>query len=69
MPRFTRLEPTLHMSLRGGPCSLKVDEQEHSSDPSPTLWPVAFRPSFVRSLLLHLDSYCGGAPDGMFPLF
>ena len=44
-------------------------QQPHSCDPSPALFSVAFRSSFVRSLLLDLDPYSGNDPDGMFPLF
>ena len=44
-------------------------EQPHSSDPSPVLCSVVFRPSAIRSLLLDLDPYGGNDPDGILPLF
>ena len=37
--------------------------------PSPNLATFAFRSSEVRRLLLHLDTYGGTDPLGMFPLF
>ena len=40
----------------------------HSCDPSPVLCIVAFRSSFVRSLLLDLNPYGGKDSEGMFPL-
>ena len=43
-------------------------QQSHSCDLSPVLCCVAFRSSFVRSLLLNLDPYGGSDPDGMFSL-
>ena len=44
-------------------------QQLHSSDPSPLLCSVSFRSSFVRSVLLNIDSYDGNGPDRMFTLF
>ena len=43
-------------------------QQPQSCDPSSVLCSVAFRSSFVCSLLLDLDPYGGNDPDGMFPL-
>ena len=37
--------------------------------PSPVLSSVAFRSSFLQSLLLDLDPDCENDPDGMFSLF
>ena len=44
-------------------------QQQQACDPSPVLRPVAFRSSFICSMLLNLDSYDGSEPDGMFPLY
>ena len=44
-------------------------QQQHSWDPFPILCSVAFRFSFVRSLLLDLNLYSGNDSNGMFPLF
>ena len=44
-------------------------QQPHSCNPSPVQCSVAFRSSFVRSLLLNVDPYGRNDPDGMFPLF
>ena len=46
-----------------------ISQQPHSCEPSPVLCSVVFRSSFIRSLLVDLDPYCGNNPDGMFPLF
>ena len=44
-------------------------QQQHFCDPCKVLRSVAFRFSFVRSLLLNLDLYYVSDPDGMFKLF
>ena len=44
-------------------------QQPHSCDLSPLLCAVAFRSSFVCSLLLDLDPYSKNYPDGLCPLF
>ena len=44
-------------------------QQPHSCHPSPILCSVAFRSSFIRSLLLGLVPYGRCDPDGMFTLF
>ena len=44
-------------------------QQPHFCDPPPVLCSVAFRSSFIHSLLLDLDPYSGNNPDGMFLLF
>ena len=44
-------------------------QQPQACGPSPVLCSVAFRSSFICSLLLALDSYGGNDPDDMFPIF
>ena len=44
-------------------------QQPHSCDSSPVLCSIAFRSSFVTSLLLDLYLYDGNALGGMFLLF
>ena len=44
-------------------------QQPHSCDPSPVLYSVVFRSSFIRRLLLDPDPYGGNNPDSMFLLF
>ena len=41
----------------------------HFCDLTPVLCSVAFRSSFIRSLLLDLDPYGENNPDGMFSFF
>ena len=48
--------------------SADILQQPHSCDPSPVLCSVAFRSSYILSLLLDLDPY-GNDPNGMLPLF
>ena len=44
-------------------------QQQQSRDSCPVLRSVAFRSSFLCSLLLDLDLYGENNTDGMFPLF
>ena len=43
-----------------------IFQQSHSCAPSLVLFSVAFRSSFIRSLLLHLDLYGGNDSEFLF---
>ena len=43
-------------------------QQLHSYDPSPVLYSVGLRSSFIRSLLLDLDAHGGNDPNVMLSL-
>ena len=44
-------------------------QHPHSSDPSSVLCSVAFRTSFIRSLLLYLKPHVENGSDGMLKVF